>query len=429
MSTPLRIALISEQLSPLSITGGIDAGGPNTQLAHLATSLAKAGHQVDVLTRRDTPDLPPVVHLFPGARVIHIPAGPAALVPKDKLSSHMPEFTRACERLLRDGPTYDVMHAHFFLSGLVAQRLKESTNTPFVIPLQALGLVRPHHGLEAQTLPIARTEVEHALIQRADAVIAHSPQDEIDLKLYGARPRKLAMVPCGFDPTEFRPMNRGKAREALGLPDKAFVILHLGRLVARKGIDNIIRSLAHLDPNIPVRLLVVGGETREPDELATPEIARLRQLARDVGVFDKVSFVGHRQRHELRTFYAACDVFATTPWYEPMGITPLEAMACGRPVLASAVGSLQHSVVNGATGFLVPPHKPEALAERLTQLHHHPTQAEEMGMAGLRRMRALFTWERVADQLTHLYRSVRLGDRPTTLPRLHQMHAQAVETY
>ncbi|RZI84493.1 MAG: glycosyltransferase family 1 protein [Rubrivivax sp.] len=419
----MRIALVSEHASPLATIGGTDAGGQNIYVAHVARCLAKAGHQVDVLTRRDSPDLPPVVDLRPGARVIHIPAGPAAFVPKEKLLGYMPEFARASERLVRNSLPYDVVHANFFMSGLVAQRLKETTNTPFVITFHALGLVRQRHQKEADAFPPSRTEIERSLVKRADAIIAECPQDKLDLtELYGAKPRQLAMVPCGFDPSEFAPMGRARARQSLGLRDDEFIILQLGRLVPRKGIDNIIRSLAHLDRNMRIRLLVVGGDAHEPDETVTPEIARLRQVARDAGVFDRVSFVGHRQRHELRAFYAASNVFATTPWYEPFGITPLEAMACGTPVIASAVGGLQYSVVDGMTGFLVPPNDPAALAKRIAQLYRAPQLAEAMGLAGIRRVRSLFTWERVADQLVDVYESVRQPHERFDLPLPPKLH-------
>jgi glycosyltransferase involved in cell wall biosynthesis len=163
------------------------------------------------------------------------------------------------------------------------------------------------------------------------------------------------------------------------LADDEFIVLQLGRMVPRKGVDNVIRAIAQLDPAVPARLLVVGGESAEPDERATPEIGRLRRVARECGVGDKVTFLGHRQRDELRAYYAACDVFVTTPWYEPFGITPLEAMACGRPVIGSTVGGIQYSVVHGVTGFLVPPHDPAALAAGLATLHGNPALANARG--------------------------------------------------
>jgi D-inositol-3-phosphate glycosyltransferase len=155
------------------------------------------------------------------------------------------------------------------------------------------------------------------------------------------------------------------------------------------------------------RLVVVGGESEQADEAATPEIGRLRRIAFECGVADRVTFVGQRQRQHLRSFYAAADVFVTTPWYEPFGITPLEAMACARPVVGSNVGGIKHTVIDGVTGYLVPPRDPQALAERLSLLQKNPSIRADMGLAGLHRARSRFTWERVAHQLADVYAAVR----------------------
>lgn len=407
MSTSLRIALISEHATPLAVSGGVDAGGQNVYVAQVARCLAQMGHQVDVLTRRDDPDLPTVVHLRAGVRVIHIEAGPARFIPKEDLLAHMPEFTRSCEALLRNGATYDIVHANFFMSGLVAQHLKEALGLPYVVTFHALGLVRREHQGSADAFPPMRIDIEQRLVDNADAIIAECPQDELDLgRLYHADPRKIRMVPCGFDTAEFGPMNRQQARAALGLQPQDFVILQLGRLVPRKGIDNVIRSIAKLPEAVPARLLIVGGDGAEPDEARTPEIARLKDVARECGVLDKVSFTGHRQRADLRRYYAAANVFTTTPWYEPFGITPLEAMACGTPVIASHVGGLPYSVTDGVTGYLVPPHDPAVLAQCLSHLHANPRLAMAMGRAGMRRVRSMFTWERVSQMLQGVYLEV-----------------------
>jgi glycosyltransferase involved in cell wall biosynthesis len=245
-------------------------------------------------------------------------------------------------------------------------------------------------------------------------VVAECPQDKADLmRLYEAAAHRISMVPCGVDLSVFTPGSRQAARRELGVRPDEFVVLQLGRLVPRKGIDNVIRAIAQLDGSIPARLLVVGGESREPDERATPEIARLRAIAEQCGIAERVTFVGHRQRDELRQCYAAADVFVTTPWYEPFGITPLEAMACGTPVVGSAVGGIQYSVVDGVTGFLVPPHDPQSLAQRLAQLHANPTLAQALGRAGIRRVRSMFTWDRVARELAEVYDRVRTPARTT----------------
>ena len=422
MPAPLRIAMISEHASPLAAAGGVDAGGQNIYVANVARALANLGHHVDVLTRRDAPDLMPVVDVRPGVRVIHIPAGPARFVPKEQLLPHMREFGRVTTELVRHSVPYDLVHANFFMSGLVARQVKAELGVPYATTFHALGLVRREHQGTADGFPPERHAIERLLVHDSDRVVAECPQDRSDLvRLYGADPDRTTIVPCGFDPDEFGPTSRRRARAQLGIDMREFVVLQLGRLVPRKGIDNVIRAAALLPRHVPVRVLVVGGESREPDESVTPEIGRLRAIAQEAGVADRVTFTGRRNRDELRLHYAAADVFVTTPWYEPFGITPLEAMACGVPVVGSAVGGIQYSVTDGVTGFLVPPRDEAALAARLRELHENPVLAAAFGRAGMRRARAMFTWDEVARQLADVFAGIcGAPGQPAAQPQLSE---------
>lgn len=400
----LRIALVSEHASPLACQGSVDAGGQNTYVAHVARALALKGHQVDVFTRRDDRDLPTVVDLRPGCRVVHVDAGPASFVAKERMLELMPAFAAGMAALMRNSVGYDILHANFFMSGWVGLRLRDEFGVPLVTTFHALGRVRAEHQCD-DPFPPERAGIEQALMRRSDAVIAECPQDRIDMaRLYGAEPKRLHMVACGVDRDELSPVPRDAARRRLGLDPDAFTVLQLGRMVPRKGIDNVIRALALLAP--PARLAIVGGDAG--DELS-PEALRLRKLALECGVRGRVDFIGQVPRSELRHWYSAADVFVTTPWYEPFGITPLEAMACARPVVGAAVGGIQYSVVDGLTGLLVPPRQPRALATNLAWLRARPAVAHAMGINGLRRVREEFTWERVASQLLEVYRSVAVG--------------------
>ena len=421
----LRIGLISEHASPLAHAGSVDAGGQNIYVSQVARALAAMGHQVDVLTRRDDPTLPAVVDVRPGMRVVHIDAGPPEFVPKEELLQHMPAFTRASRHLMQRSVGYDLIHANFFMSGWVGLALRNIFEVPLVMTFHALGLVRREHQGSADTFPEARIDIERRIVQGADRVIAECPQDREDLlRLYGARDKSIRTVPCGVDLATFGPRDRAQARRRLCLRDDEFVVLQLGRLVPRKGIDNVIRAVGLMDASLKPRLLVVGGESVEPDERRTPEIARLRALARSCGVADRVTFTGRRDVAELPEFYAAADVFVTTPAYEPFGITPLEAMACGTPVVGSAVGGIQYSVVDGVTGYLVPPKDPAALAEKLAWLQANPALRLALGRAGMARVRSHFTWDRVAGELATVYQEV-VAAEAALLPRSAALHRPA----
>jgi glycosyltransferase involved in cell wall biosynthesis len=416
MHSPLRIALISEHASPLAALGGTDAGGQNVYVAQVARALAAKGHEVDVLTRRDAHTLPASVDVCPRLRVLHIDAGPPAPVPKEQLLPHMPEFGARALQLFRHSAPYDVVHANFFMSALVGLRLRTMLAVPLVVTFHALGLIRREHQGDADGFPLERIAIEQRIVREADRIVAECPQDQADLmRAYGADAARVSMVPCGVDLQQFKPGSRSEARRALGLNDDEFVVLQLGRMVPRKGVDNVIQAMAFLDHRQPVRLLVVGGNSTDPDDGSTPEIVRLKRFAQHCGVASAVTFVGQRQRDALRNHYLAADVFVSTPWYEPFGITPLEAMACGTPVVGSDVGGIRYSVADGVTGYLVPPREPIALAQRLEQLRANPALAAAMGRAGAHRVRSRFTWDRVATDLLDVYRGAVLR-RVATLP-------------
>ncbi|RZT42484.1 glycosyltransferase family 4 protein [Cupriavidus agavae] len=402
-----RIALISEHASPLASIGSIDSGGQNVYVAHLARQLGKCGYAVDVFTRRDKALLADVVPFAPNVRVVHVPAGPAVHVPKEALLPYMADFGDfMVDFMRRDAIGYDILHANFFMSGVAALRARRALGIPLVMTFHALGKVRRLHQGSADGFPDSRFDIEDELAREADCVIAECPQDLEDLvTLYRGDPARIETVPCGFDDEEFAPMDRDAARASLGWEREAFTVLQLGRLVPRKGIDNVIRAMGCLRRHfgIAARLHVVGGNAEQPSVEATPEIGRLRGVAEQAGVADAVTFVGRRGREQLRTFYSASDVFVTTPWYEPFGITPVEAMACGVPVVGASVGGIRSTVADGETGYLVPAHDPDTLAARLADLARDRATARRMGEAGRRRAQALFTWAGVARQMEQVY--------------------------
>ena len=407
--------MISEHASPLAAAGGVDAGGQNIYVACTARHLAAQGYTVDVFTRRDREDQPDVVNWLPGIRVVHVRAGPARFVRKESLLPHMAEFARAAVDFARTarvlGAPYAVCHAHFFMSGLVAQRLKRELGIPYVVTFHALGRVRLMHQPHDE-FPPERCALEQAVIDTADAIVAECPQDELDLQRHYRTPAsRIRMIPCGFDPGELAPIDRREARARLGLPAGRPIILQLGRMVPRKGVETVIRALAIVERRYDLRplLVIVGGESPSPDPALTPEIGRLLRVAAEERVVHDVLFVGQRPRDALRYFYSAADVFVTMPWYEPFGITPVEAMACGVPVIGARVGGIQYSVEDGRTGFLVEPRNADALARRLAHFFSNPSIPRLLGRRARRRAYERFTWDRVARLLGNVYFEVALG--------------------
>jgi glycosyltransferase involved in cell wall biosynthesis len=390
----MRIAMISEHASPLALLGGVDAGGQNQHVAELSAALAQDGHEVRVYTRRDDPRIPDEVPLRPGVTVEHVPAGPAAPVPKDELLPYMGGFGERLVGRWRDGPwTPDVVHAHFWMSGLAALTARSRYPAPVVVTYHALGIVKRRYQKGADTSPRGRIGYERVLGRQADAVVAQGSDELGEMISLGIPRERINLIPSGVDSRHFTPHG-----EAVGR-DSAPRILCVGRLVERKGYADLIRAL----PAVPgAECVVVGGPPAAAlDE--DPVAGKLRALADSVGVAERVRLVGGVSRDELPAWYRSADVLACPAWYEPFGLTPLEAMACGVPVVAYAVGGFNDTVVEGVTGHLVPPRDHRALATTLRRLLREPSRRMAYATAAVDRARSCYSWRRTAEQLTRLY--------------------------
>ena len=400
----MKIDLVSEHASPLAAIGGVDAGGQNVHVAALAAGLAQRGHVVTVHTRRDDESLPERVVLQDGYDVVHVPAGPARELPKDDLLRYMPEFAANLRRSWA-GHAPDLVHAHFWMSGLAS--VAAAGDIPVLQTFHALGSVKRRHQGDADTSPPNRIELERSLCRSVAHVVATCTDEVFELRRLGLATDRVSIVPCGVDTSEFTPDGpvapRGERRR----------LLVLGRLVERKGQDDAVRALAAVPD---AELVVVGGPAADRVD-ADPEVRRLRAIAAEAGVADRLVFAGSVARADVPAWVRLADVVLAVPWYEPFGITPLEAMACGRPVVATAVGGLQDSVADGVTGDLVPPRDPERLGQVLAALLADDARRAAYGAAGVQRARDRYRWSRVVADTDTVYRQVLASRRPVEIAR------------
>jgi glycosyltransferase involved in cell wall biosynthesis len=392
----MRIAMVSEHASPLAALGGEDAGGQNVHVAALGTALARRGHNVTIYTRRDSVHLPGRVEQASGVYVEHVPAGPPTDMPKDEILKYIGEFGSYLDRRWALEPP-DLVHTHFWMSALAGLSGTRRFVTPVVHTFHALGSVKRRYQRAKDTSPPERLRLEKAIGHSVDHVIATSNDEVAELIRMGVPRLAISVVPCGVDVELFTPAGpaapRGSARHRL---------VSLGRLVERKGVDDIIRALRV----VPSAELVVAGGPDASMLDADPEVVRLRGLAGECGVGDRVAFIGRVAREEVPALLRSADLVVCVPWYEPFGIVPLEAMACGVPVVASAVGGLTDTIIERTTGALVPPRRPDLLAHRLRELLGDPVRREAYGVAGVDRVRARFTWERIAAETEAVYADV-----------------------
>ncbi|THJ66251.1 glycosyltransferase family 1 protein [Arthrobacter echini] len=389
----MRISMVSEHASPLAALGGVDAGGQNVHVAELSLALARRGHDVTVYTRRDDPALPARVRTDPGLEVVHIDAGPARVVSKDLL---LPYMDALADGIVADWgeDTPDVVHGHFWMSGLAALNAARQAEcsgrvVKVIQTFHALGTVKRRHQGAEDTSPAERLALEAMVGRSADHVVATCSDEVLELAAMGVPQGSVSIAPCGVDVDLFTPS--GPAQER----GRAHRIISVGRLVPRKGMDLAIHALAELDRS-DVELVVVGGAGNSSDLQGDPEAQRLRALAAQLGVADRVILLGQVSRARMPAVLRSADAVVCAPWYEPFGIVPLEAMACGVPVIAAAVGGLLDTVVDGTTGLHTPPQNAGAIAAAIAAVLADPVRARELGENGHRRVLARYSWDRIA---------------------------------
>jgi D-inositol-3-phosphate glycosyltransferase len=387
----MKVAMVSEHASPLAVLGGVDAGGQNVHVAALAEALAGRGHQVTVYTRRDSPRLVERTCLVPGVLVEHLDAGPPCEVAKDDLLPYVPAMARDLAQRLADDPP-DVVHAHFWMSGLASLAAASPLDIPVVQTFHALGAVKRRFQHDLDTSPATRIGHEQTLAVLADRVIASCADEMKELIRLGGDASRIDIVPSGVDLSLFTP-------EGVVAPrTQRHRLLVVSRLVPRKGVDDAIRSVARL---ADTELLIAGGP--DPKQLVSdPEARRLSELAAELGVAERVQLLGRVSHSDLPALIRSADVMVCLPWYEPFGIVPLEAMACGVPVVGTAVGGLLDTVADGSTGLLVQPRDPRAATRAIRRLLSDARLRRRLGASG-RRQVAGFGWPAIAERTERTY--------------------------
>jgi D-inositol-3-phosphate glycosyltransferase len=392
-----RLAVLSLHTSPLVQPGQGDSGGMNVYVRELVSALAQAGVRSDVFTRRWSPDLPDVVDVEPGFRVVHIDAGAVDLA-KEQLPEVVDEFADGVRAVLDQLGDVDALHANYWLSGVAGHRLKHELDLPLVSTFHTLARVKAETG---DPEPERRVRAEAEVIKCSDAILASCRAEANQLEtLYEADPRRLELVPPAVDHAFFSPGDRTGARTALAhlrLGDGP-VLLFVGRIQPLKGLDVAVRALAALG-RPDATLVVVGGASGAQGEA---EIARVRSLVDELGLVDQVRWADPQPHHLLSTYYRATDVCVVPSRSESFGLVALEAAACGTPVVAAAVGGLTTLVDDGTTGFLVEGRDPDAFASRVDAILRDDRLASALGAQAARRAKG-YTWSTAAARLRRIY--------------------------
>ena len=402
--------MLSYHTCPLATLGGKDTGGMNVYVRDLTRELGRMGIHVDVFTRSQDEHVPHVVHeLGFGNRVVHVPSGPETPKAKSELANYIPDFVEGIKQFaIEKGIHYDVIHSHYWMSGLAAEALSDAWGgTPIVHMFHTLGEMKNRVARsESERAGVDRLKGERQVLRRADRIIAATIAEITQLRfLYRAESRKLVIVPPGVDTSHFYPIPADEAKQYLGLKPENRMVLFVGRIEPLKGLDTLIQAMSCLDSqeiHRPVHLAIIGGEPDVIPEDMTEEMTRLQKLCDELCMGGMVVFLGKRGQDTLPYYYSAAEVVVMPSLYESFGMVALEAMACGTPVIASEVGGLGYLVQNDVTGYTIPDSDPAELCEKLASLLGDANLRESMGQRAAEY--ALdYAWEKIAARIVEVY--------------------------
>jgi D-inositol-3-phosphate glycosyltransferase len=411
----LKIAVLSMHTCPLAPLGGWETGGMNVYVRELGRALAARGARLDIFTRRQTSDVDDVVEYAPGARVIHIDAGPHRHVDKYDILDYLPDFACGIQRFRAlTGASYDLIHSHYWLSGRLGLLFADRWGVPMVSTFHTLAQLKNRVAeTAAEREQAVRYEIERRTMAGSDRIVALTAVDRQQMLRHYGQQAPIAVIPGGVDLERFSPLPKSAARERLGLRAGQKVVLFVGRIQRLKGLEVLLRAFARLQ-ELDAELLIVGGRPGTTHE--SREISRLQHLAGKLGIAERTRFVGAVPHEELPLYYSAADVSVMPSSYESFGLVAVESLACGTPVVATRVGGLTSIVRDGETGLLVPWRDADLFAERLLQLLHDDGLRQRL--AGQARESVLsYGWDRIADEHLALYAEVREARREIVAAR------------
>jgi D-inositol-3-phosphate glycosyltransferase len=401
----LKIAVLSMHTCPLAPLGGWETGGMNVYVRELGRALTARGVGIDIFTRRQTPDVEDVVEYAPGARVIHIDAGPHRHVDKYDILDYLPDFACGIQRYRAlTGSGYDLIHSHYWLSGRLGLLFKDRLGVPMVSTFHTLAQLKNRVAESAAEREQAvRFEIERRTMAGSDRIVALTAVDQQQMVRHYGDLAPIVVIPGGVDLDRFTALPRPMARERLALAPTSKVVLFVGRIQRLKGLEVLLRAFTRLN-DLDAQLLIVGGRPGTSPE--SREITRLQHLAARLGIAERTHFLGAVAHEELPTYYSAADVSVMPSSYESFGLVAVESLACGTPVVATRVGGLRSIVRDGETGLLVPWRDAELFAERLRRVLTDDSLRAQL--AGNARASVLeYGWDRIAEEHLALYAEVR----------------------
>ena len=393
---PLRIAVLSIHSCPLGQLGTRDTGGMNVYVCELSRQLGAMGHKVDIFTRAHDPRDDEIEEPFENVRLIHIKAGKVEDMGKIAQLSHLDEFKENMALFTAiDKSHYDIIHSHYWLSGLLGNIFSGKWNVPHVIMFHTVGALKNMLPV-GDPEPIERIMSEKELISCCGRIVVATEKESLQLHdSCGAEPGKISVVPCGVNHDLFYPLDQSDSRRFLGIDEAGKIILSVGRIEPLKGFDRLIKGVAMLNQR-DVRLIIIGGDAHSKAELS-----RLRGVAADLGIENKVSFTGTVDQKLLPIYYSAANATVVSSYYESFCLIILESLSCGTPVVSTNVGIAPDVIEDGLNGYVVRSERIQELTSGMESVLALPKLLSETN--SIRESVSGYSWPRVASGIENVY--------------------------
>jgi D-inositol-3-phosphate glycosyltransferase len=407
----MNVAIISYHTCPLATLGGKDTGGMNVYVRDLTRFLGRYGIHADVFTRSQDEHVPHILHdLGYGNRVVHIQAGPEVPLSKKELPNYIPEFVRGINQFAEQKIIhYDLIHSHYWMSGVAALSLKEKWKTPILHMFHTLSKLKSENSqFSSKKENKYRAQGEQKVMDFSDRIVVATEDEVIKMeKYYRIDKHKLVVIPPGVDTCHFYPIPSDEAKAVIGVPKEESMILYVGRIEPLKGVDKLIRAISELHKGdvlskCPHYLIIIGGEPDAPSPEMNQEMHRLQQLCIDLNVGNLVLFLGKRDQDTLPYYYSAAEITVVPSHYESFGMVALEAMACGTPVIATQVGGLSYLIKDKVTGYTIPDDNPMALEQSLTQLICKADLRKQMSLNSIAYAQS-YSWDVITPRIIKEY--------------------------
>ncbi len=403
--------MISYHTCPLASEEGKETGGMNVYVLELAKELASMGHKVDIFTRSQDVHNKVVVQITENLRLMHLPAGPQKPLSKNNILPYIDQFVGEFKKFVEEEKIeYDVLHCHYYLSGLVGLKIKESTNLPIVMSFHTLALMKNLVARsEAEKEDKSRIQAEFQLVKAADHLIASSEAESAYINyLYECPTNKITVIPPGVNRKHFYPIDKDVAKEKIGVETSEKIVLFVGRIEPLKGIDSLIYAMKIITtqcPNLSVRLIIVGGDVSQKISLWKKELQTLEALRSILNIPNIVRFVGQRKQEELRYYYNSAEVVVMPSHYESFGMTALEAMSCGIPVIASNITGVANIIDEKHDFLITSVNNPLLLAAQIEYLLTNEKLHAKVSQEVLQNVTD-FTWTKTAEKTLGIYNSL-----------------------